>query len=187
MSGFSGFDIIDPDAIARDIVSGNTVHAAREALRRRHAALSTGRSYLVETTLAGSGILRHMAATRRAGYWMSCISCPSLRPAKRSTVSATASRSAVTMSRKLTRGGGSYGRTPIFRRRLRDRMSSYYMTIPISTSRTDGRFQLTLSEFEIPWVSRPYPFSGVLQESAFGAMGGCPSLGFWGYATHFSL
>ena len=140
MSGFSGFDIIDPDAIARDIVSGNTVHAAREALRRRHAALSTGRSYLVETTLAGSGILRHMAATRRAGYWMSCNSCPSVRLAKRSTVSATASRSAVTMSRKLTRGGGSYGRTPIFRRRLRDRMSSYYMTIPISTSRT-GRLR----------------------------------------------
>lgn len=68
MSGFSGLDIIDPDAIARDIMSGNATRAAREALRRRHSALSTGRSYVVETTLAGFGIFRHIAAARRAGY-----------------------------------------------------------------------------------------------------------------------
>ena len=68
MSGFGGLDIIDPDTIARDTMSGNATRAAREALRRRDAALSTGRSYLVETTLAGSGIFRHMAAARRAGY-----------------------------------------------------------------------------------------------------------------------
>ena len=46
MSGFGGLDIIDPDATARDMMSDNAAHAAREALRRRHAALSTGRSYL---------------------------------------------------------------------------------------------------------------------------------------------
>ena len=68
MSGFSGLDIIDPDAIARDITSGNPVHAAREALRRRQAALGAGRAHLVETTLAGSGILRHMEAARKKGY-----------------------------------------------------------------------------------------------------------------------
>lgn len=140
MRGFSGLDIIDPDAIARDVVSGNAMHAAREALRRRHAALNMGRSYLVETTLAGSGILRHMAAAEGQATGSSCISYPSVRPAKRSTVSETASRSAVTMSRKLTRGGGSYGRTPIFRQRLRDRMSPCYTTIAISTSRT-GRLR----------------------------------------------
>ena len=68
MSGFSGLDMIDPDAIARDISSGSSAHAAREALRRRQAALSAGRAHLVETTLAGSGLLRHMAAARSAGY-----------------------------------------------------------------------------------------------------------------------
>ena len=68
MSGFNEFDIIDPDAIARGIISGNLAHAAREALRRRQAALGAGRAHLVETTLAGSGIFRHMAAARRAGY-----------------------------------------------------------------------------------------------------------------------
>ena len=41
---------------------------AREALRRRRDALAAGRSHLVETTLAGSGVLRHMTAARRKGY-----------------------------------------------------------------------------------------------------------------------
>ena len=68
MSGFSGFDIIDPDAIARGIASGNAAHAAREAVLRRRNALGAGRTHLVETTLAGSGILRHMAAARRQDY-----------------------------------------------------------------------------------------------------------------------
>ena len=62
MSGFRGLEIIDPDAIARDIASGNPAHAAREALRRRQAALGARRAHLVETTLAGAGILRHIAA-----------------------------------------------------------------------------------------------------------------------------
>lgn len=68
MSAFKGLEIIDPDAIARSIVSGDPVQAGREALRRRRDALAAGRSHLVETTLAGSGILRHMTAARRKGY-----------------------------------------------------------------------------------------------------------------------
>ena len=68
MSAFGGLEIIDPDAIARGMTVDNLGQAAREALRRRRAALSGGRSHLVETTLAGSGILRHMSAARRAGY-----------------------------------------------------------------------------------------------------------------------
>lgn len=67
MSGFRGLDIIDPDAIARGMASGNPAQAAREALRRRRDALAAGRSHLVETTLAGSGILRHMTAARQSG------------------------------------------------------------------------------------------------------------------------
>ena len=68
MSGLRGLDIIDPDAIARGMTTGGPVHAGREALRRRRAALRAGRAHLVETTLAGSGILRHMTAARREGY-----------------------------------------------------------------------------------------------------------------------
>ena len=68
MSGFRGLEIIDPDAIARNIGSGDSVQARREALHRRREALAAGRSHLVETTLTGSGIFRHMAAARRSGY-----------------------------------------------------------------------------------------------------------------------
>ncbi len=68
MSGFSGIDIIDPDAIARDLGYGSPARAAREALRRRSDALGAGRTHLVETTLAGSGFLRHMEAARREDY-----------------------------------------------------------------------------------------------------------------------
>ncbi len=67
MSGFRGLDIIDPDAIARGMTAGGPGQAAREALRRRRVALGAGRTHLVETTLAGSGVLRHMEAARRAG------------------------------------------------------------------------------------------------------------------------
>ncbi|MYJ72727.1 MAG: Zeta toxin family protein [Rhodospirillaceae bacterium] len=65
---FGDVDIIDPDAIARSIASGDPLQAGREALRRRRDALAAGRSHLVETTLAGSGIFRHMTAARREGY-----------------------------------------------------------------------------------------------------------------------
>lgn len=60
-------DIIDPDAIARKL-SGGQVEAAREALKRRKAALTEGRTHLLETTLAGASALRHMEAAREAGF-----------------------------------------------------------------------------------------------------------------------
>ena len=65
---FRGVDVIDPDAIARTMAPGTPVQAAREALRQRREALRAGRTHLVETTLAGSGILRLMEAARTAGY-----------------------------------------------------------------------------------------------------------------------
>ena len=64
-SGFSGLELIDPDTLARSMSPGK---ATREALRRRRRALGEKRSYLVETTLAGTGILRHMEAARREDY-----------------------------------------------------------------------------------------------------------------------
>lgn len=70
MSGFTGIDIIDPDAIARGLGSGKHVQAAREALRWQRDALGAGRTHLVETTLAGSGIFRQIAAARRKCYWI---------------------------------------------------------------------------------------------------------------------
>ncbi len=68
MSGFRRVDVIDPDAIRQDDATGSAAQAAREALRRRQVALGAGRTHLVETTLAGSGMLRHMEAARRQGY-----------------------------------------------------------------------------------------------------------------------
>ena len=44
--------------------------AARKFLRRRKFALGESRSHLIETTLAGSGILRHMEAAQSEGYWI---------------------------------------------------------------------------------------------------------------------
>ena len=63
----SDLDIIDPDEIARATASATPAAAAREALLRRRAALRTGRTHLLETTLAGSGAIRHMEAARAAG------------------------------------------------------------------------------------------------------------------------
>ena len=65
---FDGVEIINPDEIARGMVADGTAPAAREALHRRQAALDERRTHLVETTLAGSGTLRHMTAARQAGY-----------------------------------------------------------------------------------------------------------------------
>jgi len=65
---FDSIEIIDPDALARNTALDNPVRAAREALRRRRAALRTSRTHVVETTLAGSSVLRHMEAARPVGY-----------------------------------------------------------------------------------------------------------------------
>ena len=63
----SGLEIIDPDAIARRMPD-SPGQAAREARRRRRVALRAGRTHLVETTLAGSGVLRHMDDARADGH-----------------------------------------------------------------------------------------------------------------------
>ena len=65
---FTGVQVIDPDAIARGMTPGAPGQAAREALRQRRAALRAGRTHLVETTLAGFGVLRLMEAAKTAGY-----------------------------------------------------------------------------------------------------------------------
>ena len=63
-----GVEVIDPDAIARDMATGSPGQAGREAVRQRRAAVGAGRPLVVETTLAGHGVLRLMAVARRAGY-----------------------------------------------------------------------------------------------------------------------
>ena len=68
-------EIIDPDAIARDMrdaaLARVEIAAAREALKRRRAAVAAGRSFLIETTLAGQGSLREMKDARRSGFSIS--------------------------------------------------------------------------------------------------------------------
>ncbi len=68
MKGFDGLEPIDPDRILRGMVSGTPPQAARKALRLRWVALVERKSCLVETTLAGLGILKHMKDARRKGY-----------------------------------------------------------------------------------------------------------------------
>ena len=65
---FDGIDLIDPDEVAYNMVAGTLGMAAREALRRRQEAIRARRSHLVETTLSGTGILRHMKLARRESY-----------------------------------------------------------------------------------------------------------------------
>ena len=65
---FRGVEAIDPDAIVRGLSAGSRREAAREAVRRRRDALAASRTHLVETTLAGSGALRHMRAARTNGF-----------------------------------------------------------------------------------------------------------------------
>lgn len=66
-SGFNGIEVIDPDALARCMSPGK---ATREALGRRRRALEEKRPYVVETTLSGAGVLRHMETARREGNWI---------------------------------------------------------------------------------------------------------------------
>lgn len=65
---FDGIDLIDPDAMAQSLMTGTPGQAAREALRRRQEAIRAGRSHLVETTLSGTGIIRHMKLARKESY-----------------------------------------------------------------------------------------------------------------------
>ncbi|MCY3597797.1 MAG: zeta toxin family protein [Rhodospirillales bacterium] len=65
---FRGVEVMDPDALTRDLMAGYPAWAAREAFRHRQAALSAGRTLAVETTLAGSGVLRFMEVARQVGY-----------------------------------------------------------------------------------------------------------------------
>ncbi len=132
-SGFSGLEMIDPDTFARSMSSGE---ATREALRRRRRALGEKRSYLVETTLAGAGILRHMEAARSEATGLSCTIFPSLQRIRRLTASATGLRWEDTMYRKPTCAADSCGHVPICRLWLRWQTKSFSMTIPVPTGHT---------------------------------------------------
>ena len=78
----NALDIIDPDAIARAIGSGTDLKAGRKAITRRQKALRIGSSHLLETTLSGTGVLRHMEAARTAGFRIEllyvCVKSPDL-------------------------------------------------------------------------------------------------------------
>lgn len=69
---FVGSEVIDPDAIASRLSPGAperaTHSAGREAVRLRRALIRAGRTFVVESTIAGHGTLRLMEAAREAGY-----------------------------------------------------------------------------------------------------------------------
>ena len=126
MSRFSKLEVIDPDAIARYMPPGK---AAREALRRRRLALLERRSFLVETTLSGTGIFRLMKAVRKEGY-MIVLHYVSLGSPEQALdrIRNRVARGA-TMFRNMTCGVDSRGLMPIFRLRFSWRTKSFSMTI----------------------------------------------------------
>ena len=69
---FGDIEVVDPDAIARsmppDVKYGRDIAAAREALKRRDAALAARRSFLVESTLSGRDVHRLMKRARSADF-----------------------------------------------------------------------------------------------------------------------
>ena len=65
---FSRIEVVDPDAIAPRRSSAAPLQAARQAVRRWRAAIRSGLTAAVETTLAGHDALRLMQSARTAGY-----------------------------------------------------------------------------------------------------------------------
>ncbi|MCY4228761.1 MAG: zeta toxin family protein [Gammaproteobacteria bacterium] len=64
--------IIDPDAIARRQSDGHSIRGpARMALMQRRAALESCQTHLIETTLSGKGVFRHVESARKKGYTVS--------------------------------------------------------------------------------------------------------------------
>jgi len=67
-----GTPVLDPDAIARSLIPQAPETAATQAgrvvLKRQHAYVQSGRSFILETTLAGSAVLRLMDDARRRGF-----------------------------------------------------------------------------------------------------------------------
>jgi predicted ABC-type ATPase len=59
--------VVNPDEIAR-AAGSSPIAAGRVALRERHALLSAGHSFAVETTLTGQSELDLMQRARNAGY-----------------------------------------------------------------------------------------------------------------------
>lgn len=69
---FNNLKVIDPDAIAKKIASDRSASArvlgGREAIRRRLAYLADGRTFVLETTLAGHSTLKLMQKARQHDY-----------------------------------------------------------------------------------------------------------------------
>lgn len=64
--------IIDPDAIARRQSDDYAVQSpARVALMQRRAVLESCQTHLIETTLSGKGVFRHVESARKKGYTVS--------------------------------------------------------------------------------------------------------------------
>lgn len=68
----AGVPVIDPDAIARRLQplapEQAAVQAGREVLKQEATYLDQSTSFAVETTLAGTGVLRLMEKARERGY-----------------------------------------------------------------------------------------------------------------------
>jgi len=71
--GFQDSAVLDPDAVARSmqrlgVQSGSPIDAGRAVLEMAEGFLTSGSSFLVETTLSGNTYLRMMVRAKRLGY-----------------------------------------------------------------------------------------------------------------------
>jgi len=77
LSIFSSFPLLDPDALANaiqpDNKNKNPLAAGREVLERIEDNLKNGRTFAVETTLAGKVYLQTMLRARSLGFHVSLI------------------------------------------------------------------------------------------------------------------
>ena len=71
------FNVIDPDAIARELDPGRperaAIQAARESIGRCQRLLALRESFAIETTLAGNGPVATMRRAKEAGYRVSLL------------------------------------------------------------------------------------------------------------------
>ena len=71
--GFQDSAVLDPDAVARSmqrlgVQSGSPIDAGRAVLEMAEGYLTSGSSFLVETTLSGNTYLRMMVRAKKLGY-----------------------------------------------------------------------------------------------------------------------
>jgi predicted ABC-type ATPase len=152
----SRIPVINPDAIARQLVPGNTgasaimLRAGKIAAGRRDALLNAGESFAIETTLTGHSEQRLMRDARRAGYKINLV-----------FVYVDDARAAVARVRERVARGGHDVPTKIILRRYAKSLVNLPSTVSladrcfiIDNTQDRPRLLLTIDEGRVRRISR---------------------------------